>query len=146
MLLDPVLRLRGPMPRRLITGGTPGKEITANLYIIVAEFGVLRVVHTQQLSLFAGTKLQPRYKIDEFGDDGGHDEGVGGGGNDSGNLPANDFVVAVDEAAAGADVDAVEADDFSGGKEGVEDEADDAADAVLGEDIEGVVDADEEFD
>lgn len=146
MLLDPVLRLRGPMPRRLITRGAPGEEVTAHLNVVVAEFRVLRVVHAQQLGLFAGTEFQSGNKIDEFGDYGGHDEGVGGGGDDGGNLPANDFVVAVNEAAAGTDVDAVEADDFAGGEEGVEDEADDAANAVLGEDVEGIVDADKEFD
>lgn len=43
-------------------------------------------------------------------------------------------------------VDAVETDDVVGGEEGVEDKADHAGDAVLGEHIHTVVDADPELD
>lgn len=43
-------------------------------------------------------------------------------------------------------VDAVEANDAGVGEQGVEDEADDATDGVLREDIERIVNLDEELD
>jgi hypothetical protein len=48
--------------------------------------------------------------------------------------------------AAGGGADAVHGDDAGVGEEAVEEEADDAADGVLGEEIEGVVDADPVLD
>lgn len=130
----------------LVPMGAPGEEVPPDLDVVVRELAVLVVVHAEQLCLLGGAELQAGGQVDELGDGGGGGEGVGGGGDDGGELPAEDGVVAVEEAAAGAGVDAVEADDGARGEEAVEDEADDAADAVLGEDVEGVVDADEELD
>lgn len=131
---------------RLAAVGIPGEEVAADLDVVVGELAVLVVVHAEQLGLLGGAELEAGDEVDDLGDGGGHDEGVGGGGDDDGDLPAEDDVVAVHEAADSARVDTVEADDAAGGEEGVEEEADDAADAVLGEDVEGVVDADKELD
>lgn len=147
VLLDAVLGLDDVA----VAGGVaalraPGEEVAADLDIVVRELAVLVVVHAEKLSLLRSTQLQTGDNVDNLGDDGGHDKGVGGGGDNGSNLPADDLVVAVEEAAEGARVDAVEADNLLAGEEGVEEEADHAADAVLGEDIEGVVNADEELD
>lgn len=145
MLMDAVLRLNRDMAR-FVAGGTPGEKVPTDLDVVVAELGVLCVVHAEQLCFFAGAELQPGDKVYDFGDEGGHDEGVGRGGCDGGNLPAEDFVVAVYEAALCADVDAIQADYFAGCEKGVEEEAYYSAYAVLCEDVERVVDANEKLD
>lgn len=147
MLLNPMRRLEHiAILGGLIAMGAPSQEVATHLDIVVRKLAMLVVVHAQELSLLGGAQLEPGHHVDELGDDGGHDERVGGAGDDGSDLPAEEDVVAVEEAADGARVDAVEADDLAGREEGVEDEADDTADAVLGEDVEGVVDVDEELD
>ena len=131
---------------RLVTLGAPGEEVTADLDVVVRELAVLVVIHTKELSLLRSAELETGDEIDDLGDGSGHDKGVGGRGDDSSDLPADDDVVAVHEAANGTSVDTVEADDGAAGEEGVEDETDHAADTVLSEDIEGIVDSDKELD
>lgn len=130
----------------LIAGGAPGEEVTADLDVVVGEFTVLVVIHTEELSLLGGAELEAGDEVDDLGDDGGHDEGVGGGGDDGGDLPADGLVVVVHETTSGTSVDTVEADDGAGSEEGVEEETDHAADTVLSEDIERVVNLDHELD
>lgn len=130
----------------LLAVGAPRQEVTADLDVVVRELAVLVIVHTEELSLLGGTELQAGDQIDELGDDGGHDESVGGAGDDGSDLPSEENVVAVEETTGEAGVDAVEANNLAGGEEGVEDETDHAADTVLSEHIEGVVDAEEELD
>lgn len=107
---------------------------------------MLVVVHAEELGLLGGAELEAGDEVDDLGDGGRHEEGVGGGGDNGGDLPAEDDEVAVEEATLGTGVDTIEADDGIGGEEGVEDEADDTANSVLSEDIERVVNADEELD
>jgi hypothetical protein len=145
--LDAVLRLVDLTLRgRIITRRVPGKEVTADLDVVVRELAMLVVIHTHELCLLGGTELEAGDEVDDLGDDSGHDKGVGGGGDNGGDLPAEDDVVAVQEAAGQASVDAVETDDATGGEECIEDEADDTTDAVLSEDIEGIINADHELD
>ena len=85
--------------------------------------------------------------VDDVGEDKRHGEGVAGGGEDVGDLSVQLAPVVVDPAAVDdAGVDAVEADDVVCGEKGVGEEAEHAGDAVLGEDVEGIVDADPVFD
>lgn len=91
--------------------------------------------------------MQTRDEVDAISEDSGHDKGVAGCGDDVGDLDVELLPVVFDPAGgAVVDVDAVEADDVGGAEEGVEDEADHAGDAVLGEDVHAVVDADPVLD
>lgn len=107
---------------------------------------MLIVVHTKELGFLRGAQLETRNKIDDFSDDGGHDKGIGGSGDDSSDLPSDKFIVVVEKAANGAAVDSVETNDATAGEKTVEDEANHATDTVLSEYVERVVDADEELD
>lgn len=145
MLLDTMLRRNDFGGQGGVAAmGAPGQEVSSDLDVIVRELAVLIVVHAEQLGLLRGAQLETGDEIDRFGYYGRHDKGVGACGDDGGNLPAENGEFSV-EAASGARVDAIEADDLAGGEEGVEDEADDAAYAVLGEDVERVIDADQKF-
>lgn len=124
----------------------PGEEVTSDLDVVVGELAMLVVVHAEEFGLLGGTELEAGDEVDGLGDDGGDDECVGGATDNGGNLPADEDVVAVHEATLGTSVDAVETDDTARGEEGVEEEADNAADTVLSENIEGVVDTNEELD
>lgn len=130
----------------LVTVRAPGKEVTADLDIIVGELAMLVVIHAKKLGLLRSTELKTGDEIDDLGNGSGHEEGVGGGGNNRGDLPADNNVVAVHEATDGTGVDSVKADDGTSSEEGVEDETDDAADTVLSENIEGIINSDEELD
>ena len=91
--------------------------------------------------------MQARDEVDGEREQGGDGEGVTGGSDDVGELDVQLAPVAVREAARDeAGVDAVEADDVVGAEERVGQEADHAADSVLGEDVERVVDAEVVFD
>ena len=91
--------------------------------------------------------MQPRDVVDGVCDDGGHDEGVAGGGDDVGDLDVHLSPVVIDEAAVDdASVDTVETDNVISAEEGVEEETEHAGDAMLSKHVEGVVDSEEEFD
>ena len=140
--LNAFLNLAHPLLRR-----RPGEVIATDLNVIIRKLAQLIVIHAQQLRRLISAQFQAGHEVDGVGEDGGHEEGVGAAGEDVGDLDV-ELAVVVDEPAAGHDagVDAVEADDGGGCEEGVEDEADDAGDAVFGEDVHGVVDLDPEFD
>lgn len=127
--------------------GSPGEIVAADLDIVVCEFTELVVVHTQQLGFLGGAQIQAGNGVDRVGDDGGHDKGVGSGGDDVGDLNVQLLPVVDDPAAdAGAGVDTVQADDGVVSEEGVEDETDHSGDTVFGQHIHRVVDADPVFD
>ena len=108
---------------------------------------MLVVVHAEQLSLLGRTQTKAGDHVDELRQGGGHDEAVGGAGDDVGQLHIQLLVLVVDPAARDdARVDTVEPDDVVGREEGVEDESDKAADPVLGEHVERVVDAEPELE
>jgi hypothetical protein len=131
---------------RLTTLGAPGKEVPANLDVIVGELAMLVVVHTKEFGLLGSTKLEARDEINDLGNDGGHDKGVSRGTNNGSDLPADDNVVAIHETTHDTSVNAIESDDGAASEESVENETDDATDTVLSEDIERVVNSDEELD
>lgn len=125
----------------------PGEIIAANLDVVVRELAQLVVVHTEQLCLLGRPQGQPGDGIDGDSDDGRDDKGVRTCGCDVRNLDIQLLVVVDDPAAdSGAGVDAIEADDSVVAEEGVEKKADDTGNAVFGEDVHGVVDADPVFD
>ena len=131
----------------LAATGRPGEVIAAHLDVVVGELAELVVVHAEQLGLLRGAEVQAGEQVDGVREQGGDGEGVGGGGDDVCDLDVHLAPVVVGEAAGDeAGVDAVEADDVVGAEEGVEEEADHAADGVLREDVEGVVDAEVVFD
>lgn len=107
---------------------------------------MLVVVHTKEFGFLRGAQLEARNEIDDFSDDGGHNKGIGGSGNDSSDLPSDKLIVVVEKSTNGAAVHSVETNDATAGEKGVEDEANHATDAVFSENIERVVDADEELD
>jgi hypothetical protein len=132
---------------RLVLRRRPREVISANLNIIVRELTQLVVVHAEELGLFAGAEVQTGDIVDEVGEQEGDHEGIRDAGDNVGDLDVQLLVVVVEPAAGDdAGVDAVEANDVVGGEEGVEDEPDDAGDAVLGEHIHAVVNADPELD
>lgn len=131
---------------RLATLRAPGKEVSANLDVIVGELAMLVIVHTKEFGLLRSTKLKTRDEVNDLGNDGGHDKGVRRSTNNGSDLPANDNVVAVHESTCGTSVDAVESDNRTASEESVKNETNDTADTVLSEDIERVINSDEELD
>lgn len=126
---------------------SPGKVVPADLDVVVGELSVLIVIHAEQFGLLVGTELETRNHVDDLGQDRRDDKRVGRGGDDECNLDVELLVVLVQETTRDeAGVDTVETNDVVGREEAVEEEADNATDVMLGEHVEGVVDAEEEFD
>lgn len=147
VLLNAVLGLEGlAVLSRLVALGAPSKEVTANLNVVVGELAVLVIVHTQELGLLGSAELEARDEVDCLSNESRDDKGICAGGDNGSDLPAHDNVVSVKETANERAVHTVEANDLVGGEEAVEDEADNATDVMLSEDVEGIVDADEELD
>lgn len=146
--MDAVLGLNDDLALlgRFVALRAPGKEVTADLDVVVRELAVLVIVHAQEFSLLRSAELQAGNEVDDLGDDGGNTESPGTGSEDHGNLVAHDDVVAIEEAASEASVDTVKGNNGLRSEESVEDEANDTADTVLSEDIERVVDLDKELD
>lgn len=131
---------------RLALCRCPGEVVTADLNVVVCEFAELVIVHTQKLSLFGGTQVQAGNLVDDEGEDGAYDEGVCGAGDDVGNLLVDGLRRAGDGATSQAVVDTVEADDVVCTEDAVDEESPHSSDAVLSENIKGIVDADPELD
>lgn len=127
-------------------GRRPGEVVAADLDVVVRELAELVVVHAEQLGLVRGAQLEAGRLVDGEREDGGDDERVGRAGDDVRELDVELLPSRVEEAARQAVVDAVEADDGGGADEGVGEEAEHARDAVLGEDVHGVVDLDPVLD
>jgi hypothetical protein len=130
---------------RVALSGRPRQVVTTDLNVIVCEFTKLVIVHTEELSFFGGAKVEARDLVDDESDDGADDEGVGGAGDNVGNLDVHLLPVVHDPATFNR-VDTVETDDVGCGKDTVEDETDHSGDTVLSEHIKGIIDLDPEFD
>ena len=117
-----------------------------NLNIIVRKLSELVVVHAEELGLLGCAQLEAGDGIDGVADQAGDNEGVGGGGEDVGDLDTELLPVLVDPAAGHAVVDSVKPDDVVGAEQPVEDETDHARDTVLSEHIHGIVDVDQVLD
>lgn len=126
--------------------GCPGEVVTAHLDVVVGELAELVVVHTQELGLFRGAQVQARDLVDDEGKDRADDEGVRGAGDDVGDLLVDGLRIAGNGSSGQTVVDAVEADDVVRAEDAVEEQSPHSGDAVLSEDIEGIVDADPELD
>ena len=127
--------------------GGPGEVISSDLNIIVGEFSELVIIHTQEFGLFRSTEMKTWNKVDTVGEYGGHDEGVGGGGNDVGNLDVHLLVILIEEASVDdTSVYTIETDDVGCTEHRVEEETDHTGDTVLSEHVEGVIDFDPKFD
>lgn len=97
--------------------------------------------------MLGGTELQTGDGVDDEGEDEGDDEGVGGDGDDIGDLDVELLPVLVDPAPVDdTGVDAVKTNDVVCAKQTVEDETDHTSDAVLSEHIHGVVNVNHVFD
>jgi hypothetical protein len=129
----------------LVLGRGPGEIVTTDLDVIVGEFTELVVIHTKEFGLLGCSEVKTRDHVDNVGENGRHDKGVGGAGDDVSNLNVELLVVVVDPAASHTSVDTVESDDVVGSEESVEDESNHTGDTVLSEDIHRIVDADPEF-
>lgn len=132
----------------------PGQVVAAHLDVVVRELAQLVVVHAEQFGLLARAQVQARDEVDNVGQDGAHDERVACAGEDVGQLDVELPVVADGPAADSgardrvghACVDTVQADHVVDAEERVEHQADHAGDAVLGEHIHRVIDADPVLD
>ena len=120
-------------------------DIPRQLYVIVGKLADLGVVNTHDLGLLARAQTQTRDQVHDEEDDAGSAERVGEAGCAVGKLVAELDVVTV-EPPTRDDGDAVKSGNVVGSEEGGEDVADDATDAVLGEDVESVIDSDPELD
>ena len=133
--------------RNVLLARRPGEVISAHLDVVVCKLAELVVVQTQQLGLLASAEVQSGDVVDDVGDDGGHDKGVGGRGDNVGDLDVHLAVIVVDPPARqNAGIDAVEADDVVCAKQCIKEETHHSRNAVLSKDVEGVVDVDEIFD
>jgi hypothetical protein len=131
---------------RLALSGCPGKVVTADLDVVVGELAELVIVHTQELSLLRSTEVHTGDLVDDEREDGTDDEGVCGAGYDVGDLLVDGRRGTGDGTSGKTVVDAVEADDVVRAEDTVEEETNHSSDAVLSEDIEGIINADPEFD
>jgi hypothetical protein len=126
--------------------GCPGEVVAADLDVIVGKLAELVVVHAEELCLFRGAQVQAGDLVDDEGEDGRDGERIGGHGDNVCDLLVDCLRAAGQGACGQAVVDAVEADDVVGAEKAVEEESPHAGDAVLSEDIEGIVDLDPELD
>lgn len=131
---------------RLALSGCPGEVVTADLNVVVGEFTELVIIHTEELSLLRGAELQSGDFVDDKGEESADDEGVGGAGDDVGNLLVNGSSLTSDSTSSKSVVDTVEADDVVGTEKTVEEETPHSSDTVLSEHIEGIVNLDPELD
>ena len=150
MLIDAVTLMHGDMlflAEGIAAARGPGEIIAADFDVIVGELAELVVVHAEEFGFFGGAQVEAWDAVDGVCEEEGDRKGPAGGGEDVGGLDVELLVFVVDPAACDvACAYAVEADDVGCTEEGVGEEAENAGDAVLGEDVHGVVDADEIFD
>ena len=91
--------------------------------------------------------MQARDLIDDKGEDGRDNEGVGGGGDDVRELDVQLFPVVLDPAErVPGRIYPVERDNVVGAEDGVGEEAEHTGDAVLGKDVHAIIDADPVLD
>jgi hypothetical protein len=131
---------------RLALGRSPCEVVTADFNIVVGKLAKLVIIHTEKLSLLGSTELKTGDFVDGESEDGADGKGVGGNGNDVGDLLVNGGRGASDGAAHDAVVDSVESDNVVGTKDAVEEETNHSSDTVLSEHIEGIINLDPELD
>ncbi|KAL2020697.1 hypothetical protein VTK56DRAFT_7997 [Thermocarpiscus australiensis] len=138
------------------------QHLPRHLHVIVRELANLGVVDAPHLGLLGRAQAQRQQQaLARAADDGSepvhheqdgarHRERVGPAREGAGQLDGQLRPVAVEPAGGAPEGDgggdAVQAGDVGGGEEGGADVADQAADGVHGEDVEGVVDAEEELE
>lgn len=110
------------------------EEVSADLDVVVGELADLVLVHSHFLGVLVCAELAVGYLVEDIAEEGCDDAAVANNSAYVGDLLVHLFPVVVDPAAWMFCV-AVVADDVVCGKDGVEEEAEDAGDAVLGEDI-----------
>lgn len=127
--------------------GCPREVIPSDLYVVVGEFTELVVVHAEEFSFFGSAEVETGDVVDDKGKDGGDDKGIGGRGDDVGDLDVHLAPVPLEETSGNdASVDAVEADDVVGTENGIEEQTNHAADGVLSKHVESIVNAEEILD
>lgn len=91
--------------------------------------------------------MQAGCVVDSESNDGRHDEGVAHASKNVGNLDIKLLPIVVEPTAVDdARADTVEADDPVGGKQSVEEKADDAGNTVLSQHIQTIINTDPELD
>jgi hypothetical protein len=121
------------------------QHLTCQLNIVVGELANLGIVDTQDLSLFGGTQGQAGNEVHDEEDEAGSDKGVCGTRDGIGQLVSELDPVVV-EPATGDDSVAIEMRYVIRSEEGSEDIADETADGVFSEDVEGIIDTNEELE
>lgn len=121
------------------------QHLARQLDVIVGELANLGVVDTQDLGFLGGAQMHAWDQVEDEKDERRADEGVGSPGKGVSELVAELDPVVVEPATLD-DLDVVQMGDVVSGEKGGADVADQAADAVHGEDVEGVVDAEHELE
>jgi hypothetical protein len=120
-------------------------DFAGKLYVVVCELADLSVVDAEDLGLLSSAEGEARDQVHQEEDDAGQGEGVEAACHGICELIAELHPVVV-EPAAGDHGYAIQMCNVVGGEESSEDVADEAADGVFGEDIEGIVDAEDELE
>lgn len=131
---------------RLETRSSPVVECASDLHEILNKLADVGLVHSDDLVLVRSSEAQTRNEIQCLADEGRDDEDIGAACTDVGKLDVELLVVALHETAGNGRVDFVEGDDVVGSEDSVEEEPNNACDAVFTEQIEGVVDTNPMFD
>lgn len=120
------------------------EHLPRQLDVIVRELANLGVVDAENLGFFGSAQMHARDHVEDEQDERRADEGVGAPREGVGQLVAELDPVVV-EPATFDDLHVIQVGNVVGSEKGGADVADQAADAVHGEDVEGVVDAEYEL-
>lgn len=122
-------------------GRRPGEVIPPHLDIVVGEFAKLVIIHAQEFSLLARAKVQAWDEVDSVGDEQRHAECPAAGSKDVGDLDVENFPLLTDPAAGDdAGIHPIKPDDVGRAEECVRQEAKNAGEAVLRQDIHTIID------
>jgi len=121
------------------------EHLARQLDVVVGELADLGVVDAEDLGLLASAEPQAGDEVHDEEDDRGADEAVEAAREGVGQLVADLDPVVVDPA-AGDDLDVVQVGNIVGSEEGGAHVAHQASDAVHGEDVQSVVDAQDELE
>lgn len=121
------------------------QHLAGQLYIVVRELANLSIVDAEDFSLLGSAERETWDQVHDKEDDAGTAEGV-----DTASYGISELVAELDpvaiEPAAGDDAEAVEMCYVVCGEESGQDVANETADGVLGEDIEGIINAEDELE
>jgi hypothetical protein len=121
------------------------EDLARELDVVVGKLANLGVVDAEDFGLLCDAETKAGDHVHQKEDQASADEGVGAAGERVGQLVGELDPVVVDPAALN-DGSVVEMGDVISGKEGGADVADEAADAMNGKDVQGVIDAEEELE